>query len=78
MNRQRRSVHPDGYTATDASNTGCGGCSSGGGIALGAWLPGLWGEACSADPPERFMPDFETHKNHVITHALVITVHPFS
>lgn len=26
----------------------------------------------------RFMPDFETHKNHVITHALVITVLPFS
>ena len=34
---------PDGYTAGTSTNTGCGGCSSGGGIALGAWLLGFWG-----------------------------------
>ena len=34
---------PDGYTTTEAGNTGCGGCSSGDSLALGAWLMGLWG-----------------------------------
>ena len=34
---------PDGYTSTDSGNTGCGGCSSGESLALGAWLMGLWG-----------------------------------
>lgn len=34
---------PDGYTATNSQNTGCGGCSSGGSLALGAWVLGLLG-----------------------------------
>ena len=34
---------PNGYTTGNSTNTGCGGCSSGGGIALGAWLLGLCG-----------------------------------
>lgn len=36
-------TEPDGYTATDSGNTGCGGCSSGESLALSAWLMGLWG-----------------------------------
>lgn len=36
-------TEPDGYTATNSGNTGCGGCSSSGGLALGAWLIGFWG-----------------------------------
>ena len=36
-------TEPDGYTATDSNNTGCGGCSSGESLALSAWLMGLWG-----------------------------------
>ena len=71
---------PDGYTATDASNTGCGGCSSGETLAFGVWLMGLFGvrRRSNRSSLRRFMSDFETHKNHVITHALVITVLPFS
>ena len=36
-------TEPDGYSAADSGNTGCGGCSSGGGLTLGAWLMGLCG-----------------------------------
>ena len=34
---------PDGYNSTDSENTGCGGCSSGESLVLGAWFMGLWG-----------------------------------